>query len=232
MAKIRLKKKKVRYATVSRELLANPNISLRAKGLGAWLELHQDGFELNFEFILQSMQEGRDTLRKVLKELREEDFLVTIQTRNKNGTFETTWIFDSEGGVIDEDLPTTEIPEAVTPEAAVPEVVKPTQIRKHTIRKLKKEKSLSMRADYLKSKDTFINYIRANFKNKLILEGMDTYEQKPIAISVSSTGYLYNLRTGEDFKGTRAKELWKNIYDLALDGKLPCLLEEEEKKHA
>ena len=38
MAKIRLKKKKVRYATVSRKLLSNPKISLRAKGLGAWLE--------------------------------------------------------------------------------------------------------------------------------------------------------------------------------------------------
>ena len=230
MAKIRLKKKKVRYATVSRELLANPNISLRAKGLGAWLELHQDGFELNFEFILQSMKEGRDTLRKVLKELKEEDFLVTIQTRNKNGKFETTWIFDSEGGVFDEDLPTTEIPEAVTPQAAVPEAVKPTQIRKHTIRKYKKENSLSKGVDFLKSKDTFINHIRANFKNQLILEGMDTYNQKPIAISVSHQGYLYNLRMGENFPGVRAKEMWTNLYSLALEGRLKSI--EEEKKHA
>ncbi len=139
MAKIRLKKKKIRYATVSRKLLSNPKISLRAKGLGAWLELHQDGFELNFEFILQNMKEGRDTLRKVLKELREENFLITVQTRNESGKFETIWVFDSEGAVSRDVLPTTEMPEAVIPEAVPPEAVKPTQIIKQNKRKDKKE---------------------------------------------------------------------------------------------
>jgi len=139
MAKIRLKKKKQRYATVSRNLLSNQNISLQSKGLGSWLELHQDGFELNFEFILQNMKEGKHTLRKVLKELRTEDFLLTLQTRNERGEFETIWVFDSEGGVSEYDLPTTEIREAVTPEAETPKSVKRTQIRKKNIIKDKKE---------------------------------------------------------------------------------------------
>jgi len=90
----------------------------------------------------------------------------------------------------------------------------------------------SLSKNYLSSQDSFINHIRANFKNKLILEGMDTYEQKPIAVSVSSQGYLFNLRTGENFKGTRAKELWKNLYSLAIDGRLPSLDDKEKKKHA
>ncbi len=90
--------------------------------------------------------------------------------------------------------------------------------------------SLSKGVDFLKSKDIFINHIRANFKNKLILEGMDTYNQKPIAISVSHQGYLYNLRTGENFPGVRAKEMWTNLYSLALEGRLKSV--DEEKKHA
>ena len=85
--------------------------------------------------------------------------------------------------------------------------------------------SLSKRA--LKSKDSFINYIRANFINKLIVETVDQWTQKPIAISTSNQGHLYNLRTSEDFKGPRARELWANLYDLALNGKLSCLQEEK-----
>jgi len=81
----------------------------------------------------------------------------------------------------------------------------------------------SLSRDYLSSQDSFINYIRANFKNKLIVESLDKWDQKPIAVSVSTNGYLFNLRTSEDFKGTRARELWKNLYDLALDKKLTCL---------
>jgi len=81
----------------------------------------------------------------------------------------------------------------------------------------------SLSKDYLSSQDSFINYIRANFKNKLIVESLDKWEQKTIAVSVSSNGYLFNLRTSEDFKGPRARELWKNLYDLALDKKLTCL---------
>ena len=228
MAKIRLKKKKNRYATVSRNLLANQNISLQSKGLGSWLELHQDGFELNFEFILQNMKEGKHTLRKVLKELRTEDFLLTLQTRNKRGEFETVWVFDSEGGVSEYDLPTTEIREAVTPEAEIPEAVKQTQIRKKNIIKDKKEKTLSKRADFLKSQNCFINYMRATFKNKTIAT-TDQYTGKKIQVAISDKGYLYDKITGESFSGTRALEMWEKLYEFAIQNPLAFLNQNEEE---
>ncbi|WP_353662624.1 hypothetical protein [Hydrogenimonas sp. SS33] len=221
MAKIRLKKKKVRYATVSRKLLSNPKISLRAKGLGAWLELHQDGFELNFEFILQNMKEGRDTLRKALKELREEDFLITVQTRNQSGKFETIWVFDSEGAVSRDVLPTTEMPEAEKPEAVIPEAAKPTQIIKENKRKDKKEKTLSKNTDFLKSQESFVNYMREAFTNQTIALTNSKYTGQLLEIGISSDGMLYDRRTGKTFPGTRAKEIWSGLYDLASKGKLP-----------
>ena len=228
MAKIRLKKKKVRYATVSRKLLSNPKISLRAKGLGAWLELHQDGFELNFEFILQNMKEGRDTLRKVLKELREEDFLITVQTRNESGKFETIWVFDSEGAVSRDVLPTTEMPEAVIPEAVSPEAVKPTQIIKEKKRKDKKEKTLSKRADFLESQESFVNYMREAFASQSIAMTNSRYTGKRLEIGISSDGMLYDRLSGKTFPGTRAKEIWTGLYELALRGKLPILNQSKE----
>jgi hypothetical protein len=224
MPKIRLRKKKIKYATVSRNLLSSPKISLKAKGLGAWLELHQDGFELNFEFILQNMKEGRDTLRKTIKELKEQDFLITIQSRNKKGRFETTWIFDSEGEVKDLQLePTTETNESVTQYTVNQYSVKSAQIRKLN-NKSKKKKTLSTeREDFIKNFDTFISYMRSNFINKEILSMKDKYTQSIIRISVSSKGFLYNLDNNQDFDGTRAKELWSSLHKIAKSNKLQCL---------
>jgi len=72
----------------------------------------------------------------------------------------------------------------------------------------------------LQSFESFISYVRANFKNKLIANSMDKWSQHPIAISVSDQGYLYDLNTGKTFMATRAKELWRNLYDLAKEGTL------------
>lgn len=71
--------------------------------------------------------------------------------------------------------------------------------------------------------ESFISHIRANYINQLIIEILDKHINKPIAISVSKKGYLYNLGTGEDFLGSRAKELWQSLYTLAKEGKLGCM---------
>ena len=73
----------------------------------------------------------------------------------------------------------------------------------------------------LQNFDSFVSHIRAKFANQLIVESKDKHTDQPIAISVSSSGRLYNLRTGEDFPGSRAKELWSALYDLYQTGKLP-----------
>ncbi len=85
-------------------------------------------------------------------------------------------------------------------------------------RKEKEKKSLSIVS--LKSFESFISHIRANYINQLIIETLDKHTNKQIAISVSKKGYLYNLGTGEDFAGIRAKELWQALYALAKEGKL------------
>ena len=219
MAKIRLKKKKSRYATVSRELLTNPDISLKAKGLGAWLELHEDGFELNFEFILKNMKEGRDSVRKTIKELKDKEFLVTIQTKSTTGQFETTWVFDSEGEVKNELEPTTENQYTENQETENHVTEKPTQIRKHNNKS--KKKTLSS-----KKKETF-NAFRERIKNEYqgvqLVQGAPGFLQDTV-ISLSATGYLHNEVSKKDLDGEDAKKVWGWIYSNQ-DAILPIIKE-------
>jgi predicted phage replisome organizer len=82
----------------------------------------------------------------------------------------------------------------------------------------------------LQNFDSFVSHIRAKYTNQLIIESRDKHTDIPIAISVSSNGRLYNLRTGEDFPGSRAKELWSSLFELYKVGKLPILNHQEEVK--
>jgi len=42
---------------------------------------------------------------------------------------------------------------------------------------------------------------------------------------------LYNLGTGEDFLGSRAKELWQSLYVLAKEGKLDFIQNKIKDNH-
>jgi len=78
----------------------------------------------------------------------------------------------------------------------------------------------------LQSFESFVSYIRASFINKKIVRTIDKWSNKPITVSVSAQGYLYDLDTGKTFMATRAKEIWKNLYEHAKDGTL--VLERKE----
>lgn len=82
----------------------------------------------------------------------------------------------------------------------------------------------------LQNFDSFVSHIRAKYSNQLIVESRDKHTDMPIAISVSSSGRLYNLRTGEDFQGSRAKELWSSLFDLYKEGKLHILNQQKGDK--
>ena len=96
-------------------------------------------------------------------------------------------------------------------------------------RKEKEKKPLSMVS--LHNFESFISHIRANYINQHIIEILDKHINKYIAISVSKKGYLYNLGTGEDFLGSRAKELWQSLYVLAKEGKLDFIQNKIKDNH-
>jgi len=100
--------------------------------------------------------------------------------------------------------------------------------KRKEIEKEKEKEPLSIVS--LQNFDSFVSHVRAKFINQLIIERKDKHTDTPIAISVSSTGRLYNLRTGEDFQGSRAKELWSSLFDLYKEGKFHVLNHQKGEK--
>ena len=84
MAKLFIKK---RYGVVPNEILNNPELSLKAKGLFAYLQSKPDGWKFSVERIAKQTKEGADAVRSAIRELEEKGYLRRIPVKEKNGRF-------------------------------------------------------------------------------------------------------------------------------------------------
>jgi DNA-binding MarR family transcriptional regulator len=73
-----------RYATVPNELLNNPDISLKAKGLFAYLQSKPDNWSFSIDRMASQLKENRDAIRGAIKELEEHGYLIR-KRRRENG---------------------------------------------------------------------------------------------------------------------------------------------------
>ncbi len=80
----------------------------------------------------------------------------------------------------------------------------------------------------MKSQESFVNYMRGTYANQTIAITQDRYTNKKMEIGISGDGMLYDRITGKTFPGTRAKEIWAGLYELALRGELPILNQSKE----
>jgi plasmid replication initiation protein len=76
--------------------------------------------------------------------------------------------------------------------------------------------------DYMKSKQAFIRYMRANFINADVLVANDTKTNKQVMISVAPDGKLYDKR-GSEFDAKRSNEIWETLFKMSQENKLLCL---------
>ena len=201
--KIHLRKKKNKYAQVHENLLRNPNVSLKAKGLGAWLELHENGFILNLSFILKSTKEGKEAINSAISELKEGKYLFIEKSRNEKGQFTANWFYDSEG--IE---PYTDLPYMANPQKDKPMQVKSPQNIKAKPKKENQKKSSNERENF----NTFRKKIKENYLGKKLIKGAKGY-MKETVISISPIGYLHNEVSGKDLESNDAIKLWQWLYD-------------------
>jgi len=87
---------KDRFATTPNSLLNNPNISLRAKGLFAFIQGKPDKWRFSAERIALENKEGVQSVRSALQELEEFGFLQRVKTKNKKGHWEIDYILYCE----------------------------------------------------------------------------------------------------------------------------------------
>lgn len=88
---MRMQKNTVPFTMVANEVLSNPHISLRAKGLYAYLFSKPEGWQFSSNRIIQECEESKPTILKLLREL--EDNCLLQRKRQKSGRMEYVLTF-------------------------------------------------------------------------------------------------------------------------------------------
>lgn len=86
---------KDRFATTPNALLYNSNISLRAKGLFAYIQGKPDNWNFSAERIALECKEGLQSVRSALRELETFGYLQRVKSKNEKGHWECDYILHS-----------------------------------------------------------------------------------------------------------------------------------------
>jgi plasmid replication initiation protein len=93
--------------------------------------------------------------------------------------------------------------------------------RKITKIRFEIKKNRNKYSGFLKSEKAFINYMRANFINAVVWNGI-AQDEKKRELSIDPQGRLYD-KLGKSYNATQSKEMWTWLYALAKDDSLPIL---------
>lgn len=99
---------KDRFATTPNALLYNSNISLRAKGLFAYIQGKPDKWSFSAERIAFENKEGVQSVRSALQELEKFGYLQRLKTKNDKGHWEIDYILYCEPQNPADENPTSE----------------------------------------------------------------------------------------------------------------------------
>ena len=116
-----------RYNRIDREVITNPNLSLKAKGLLTLIIGFPDDWDFTITGLMQFVMEGREAILSALRELIEKGYATRTSKRDGNGRFEKYdySFFESPLSAI----PTTEKPLPETRQEEEPETGAPQQLR-------------------------------------------------------------------------------------------------------
>ena len=120
-----------RFATTPVEILNNPKISLKAKGLYGYLQSKPDGWDFTLGGIASQLKEGKESIREGVKELEIAGYLQRTNYQNEKGQ----WDCDYELFAIKtntQPLSKKEKPHTEKPHTETSETVKPP----HKVRKI------------------------------------------------------------------------------------------------
>ena len=85
---------KENYTIITNEVLSNPNLSLKAKGLYAYLCSKPESWQFSYDGLTHQLQEGTKALRSAVKELVEAELLLRIPVKNGNNFNGWEWIIN------------------------------------------------------------------------------------------------------------------------------------------
>ena len=126
MAIIRVNKTKD-YTVMSNAHLRDENLSLAAKGLLSVALSLPDDWEYSVEGLCKYCKCGKDKMRSLMKELKDNGYLKIDKTNSPSGTFDYEYVF-YETSQPDADLTSMASPDTGKPDMVQPDMVNPPQL--------------------------------------------------------------------------------------------------------
>lgn len=109
-----------RWVVIDNLPLTNPQLSLKAKGLLAYLLTRPNDWEIRMEHLIKQFSDGRDSIRTAIRELRKAGHLLLSPEKGKDGRI-IGWQYTLyEIPIIPEKSPETDLPLVVNPQPGNP----------------------------------------------------------------------------------------------------------------
>ena len=96
---------KDRFATTPNELLNDKTISLKAKGLFAYIQSKPDDWDFSVERIANSLLEGVESIRNTIQELEKKGYLTRKKVHLGQGKFDTEYVLHITPQIQESDPP-------------------------------------------------------------------------------------------------------------------------------
>lgn len=136
MSIIKLARKTQNFAIIDKALLENQGLSLKAKGLLAYLLSRPDDWQVQVHQLTQSSKDGRDSIYSALKELKAAGYISRERIKNEKGQIESCDYVVYEKPNVSEVLdPHPGFPDMDNPDLVFPDLEKPTQLSNEITKK-------------------------------------------------------------------------------------------------
>ncbi len=186
---------KNRYATIPNDLVNSTEISLKAKGLFAYIQSKPDGWEFSAERISNQLKEGLPTINSALKELESNGYLRRERYQNEFGHWHIQYLLC--------EIPVAENLTLGNPLQENPNTGKPSNIIKKDITKKESNKEIiKTRRDEIF--DLWFKY-KAEKKQRYTETGKQALLKKWIDFSDDQLEEYINYSMSNNYSGIFAK---------------------------
>ena len=127
------------FTIISNVVFEDDRLSLKAKGVYCVIASFGDDWDISLKRLEQRTGEGKDSLRKAIKELEEAGYMESRRRNDSKGHLKTEWTFFESPNAV---FPNTVKPIAVKPNTAEPNAVNPHPLKELCIIKNSNNKEL------------------------------------------------------------------------------------------
>jgi hypothetical protein len=148
---------KNRYATIPNDLVNSTEISLKAKGLFAYIQSKPDGWEFSAERISNQLKEGLPTINSALKELESNGYLKRERYQNEYGHWMINYLLC--------EIPVAENLTLGNPLQENPDTGKPSNNTKQYLTNKESNKTIEVKVDFSDLITPHIDKLEDEFEN-------------------------------------------------------------------